>query len=80
MEPILADHALDHFVIGMILWVRIRSRAGAIEAKEVLIVFVILVEELFVLLYPARIVFWKPEEREQKVRMTVYIKGMRLKK
>lgn len=40
MIPVLANYALQHFVVYVVLWIWIRSLASAIESVKVVIILI----------------------------------------
>ena len=49
MKPVLADAALDHLILHLILTIRVRSVAGAVDSAKVVVVLVYIVQTIFLL-------------------------------
>lgn len=43
MKPVLTNNTLDHFIFYSIIWIRIRSFAGAVQSFKILIILIILI-------------------------------------
>jgi hypothetical protein len=49
MVPILTDNALNHFILCGIFWIRIGSRASAVDSLEILVIAIFLIHCVFFL-------------------------------